>query len=617
MKRIAIILSLLLPVFLQAGRLPENLPLVFNQNIQGDSLPSILLTAPDTSLRPEGKQPQPYRIAVGTEVNIDLAGEAKRFIHSSGREVMMLGIRMKGARGLILYFNEFFIPEGGKLYIYSRDRSHLTGAYTAESNRPGGYFAAEMVEGDEIIIEYDAPEGKPADPRISIYQVHFVYRDPATFLKGQSGPCEVNVNCPEGQAWQNEKRSVVKIVLKSGLGSYLCTGALVNNTRQDSTPYFLTARHCGSNASISDYSQWQFFFNYESLSCENPPEDPFSNKITGSTLLAEAPDDISSGSDFKLLLLSQKVPDSYNPFLAGWDRSGLPAQHGVGIHHPKGDIKKISTYTNPLVSTEYGVSASNPDGLYWKVVWAETESGHGVTEGGSSGSPIFNQNGRIVGTLTGGGASCNAPTAPDYYGKFSYHWSSNGSPGGAQLRPYLDPDNTGVTGIDGFGYGNLLSANFKADTTTISLGGKINFIDQSNGIPLEWEWSFPGAVPASFSGPYPTQIAYQDYGTYDVRLIVSNGQQSDTIVRKDYIRVIPNLYPNPAREYVILDFGNRELAYIAVTVFNLNGSFVKEFRNDEIVTGIYKVPVADLNAGNYIFRVKTNIMETPIPLIVF
>ena len=602
---------------MQAGRLPDNLPLFFTPKIQDHSLPFIELTVPDTTLRLEGEQPQPYRIAVGTEVDIDLAGEAKRFIHSSGREVMMLGIRMKGARGLILYFNEFIIPEGGKLYIYSRDRSHLTGAYTAESNHLGGYFSAEMVEGDEIIIEYDAPEGKPAEPLISIYQVHFVYRDPSTFLKGESGPCEVNVNCPEGQAWQNQKRSVVRIVLKSGLGSYLCTGAMVNNTRQDSTPYFLTARHCGSNASISDYSQWQFFFNYESLTCENPPEDPPSNKITGSTLLAEAPDDISSGSDFKLLLLSQKIPDSYNPYLAGWDRSELPAQHGVGIHHPKGDIKKISTFTNPLVSTEYGVAATNPDGLYWKVVWAETENGHGVTEGGSSGSPIFNQNGRIVGTLTGGGASCNTPTAPDYYGKFSYHWSSNGSPGGAQLRPYLDPDNTGVTGIDGFGYGNLLSANFKADTTTISLGGKIDFIDQSSGIPLEWEWSFPGAVPSSFSGPYPTHIAYQDYGTYDVRLIVSNGQQNDTIVKKDYIRVIPNLYPNPAREFVILDFGNRELAYIEIAVFNLNGSLVKEFRKDEIVTGIYKIPVADLNAGNYIFRVKTNIMETPVPLIIF
>ena len=57
-----------------------------------------------------------------------------------------------------------------------------------------------------------------------------------------------------------------------------------------STPYFLTARHCGSSASLSDYSQWVFHFNYESFSCEDPLEDPPSYTISGSSFLAQAPD---------------------------------------------------------------------------------------------------------------------------------------------------------------------------------------------------------------------------------------------------------------------------------------------------------------------------------------
>jgi hypothetical protein len=82
-------------------------------------------------------------------------------------------------------------------------------------------------------------------------------------------------------------------------------------------------------------------------------------------------------------------------------------------------------------------------------LWAETENGWGVTEGGSSGSPIFDVYGRIIGTLTGGQASCTSTQAPDYYGKFSYHWDSNGIQDTQQLKPWLDPDNTGLTSMSG------------------------------------------------------------------------------------------------------------------------------------------------------------------------
>ena len=58
-------------------------------------------------------------------------------------------------------------------------------------------------------------------------------------------------------------------------------------------------------------------------------------------------------------------------------------------------------------------------------------------------------NGRIRGTLTGGQASCSQPDQPDYYGKFSWHWESNGTDDTLQLRPWLDPANTGQTILGG------------------------------------------------------------------------------------------------------------------------------------------------------------------------
>jgi hypothetical protein len=127
------------------------------------------------------------------------------------------------------------------------------------------------------------------------------------------------------------------------------------------------------------------------------------------------------------------------------------SDEGVTIHHPEGDIKKISTYLTPLESSGwYGNGLQS----HWKVFWAETENNWAVTESGSSGSPLFNKNGKLIGTLTGGLAACDAsgslgPDKPDYYGKFSYHWESNGTTDTAQLKPWLDPDNTGVYSCEG------------------------------------------------------------------------------------------------------------------------------------------------------------------------
>lgn len=123
--------------------------------------------------------------------------------------------------------------------------------------------------------------------------------------------------------------------------------------------------------------------------------------------------------------------------------------NGVSIHHPAGDIKKISTYTSNLVTSGWN---SNGLSSHWRVQWSATANGHGVTEGGSSGSPIFNYNNgnsRIIGTLTGGSSYCNATSSPDYYGKMSYHWDQNSASGNIKLKTFLDAGNSGIKVLDG------------------------------------------------------------------------------------------------------------------------------------------------------------------------
>lgn len=578
---------------------------------------SIQLQAPAISeaVKAESGKSGAYLVGEGIKTNIDLNKEGTWSFMNDTR-ILRLGIGSENARGLVLYYSSFSIPDGGSLFVYTRDGEFVIGAFTSRNNPAGRYFATEMIPGSELVIEYNAPAGVTDIPEIEIYEVHYIFRDIDPLLKGLSGPCEVNVNCPEGDNWQNEKRAVAKILLKQGSNSYLCTGSLVNNTRQDSTPYFLTARHCGSEASANDYSQWVFYFNFEAQTCENPMTTPSSNSISGCELLAEAPNSTYSGSDFKLLRINQGIPEVYNPYFAGWDRSGTPSSSGVGIHHPAGDIKKISTYTSTLVSTDYSQQSPNPNGYYWKVVWAPTITNHGVTEGGSSGSPIFDPAGRIVGTLTGGYASCYELTAPDYYGKFSYHWVSNGSSVTSQLRPYLDPDNTGVEYIDGFGYGNLLEASFRTDDNVISIGSTISFHDESTGEPEGWTWHFPGAEINYSEQQNPEGITYNMYGEFAVSLEITKNGATDNLTRSRYIHVTPNLWPVPAIDHVYLDFGSRELEFMEAELYDAQGRLVMELSNHDLSNGIFRIQLEGVQSGAYFLKVKTNIQEDVLSFVV-
>ena len=171
-------------------------------------------------------------------------------------------------------------------------------------------------------------------------------------------------------------------------------------------------------------------FNYESPGCTNQ-DGPTNMTVSGSTLLAN-----SSGSDFALLELNESIPESYNVYYAGWDVSGNTPATPVCIHHPSGDIKKISfDYDN----------ASNA-GSYWDIdSWND-----GTTEPGSSGSPLFDGNSRrVVGQLYGGVASCTN-NGYDTYGKTSVSWNSG-------LSTYLDPFNSGIEVLDGTSTGGGLT----------------------------------------------------------------------------------------------------------------------------------------------------------------
>lgn len=430
-------------------------PYTTRNHIVNDNFPVIKVNAPDVEkLKEEDAFTDKYGIAMrfaeAVPVNIDLAEQGRWMNLIDGSRICRLAVTSEGAQALIMYYSDFRIPDDGKLFLYSENKKQTAGAFTSFNNRDGGVFATEMIYGETTILEYHQPAGSSELPKIVIHEAGYVYRTADRIFGtrgfGNSDSCEVNVKCVEGTDWANQANGVARIIVKAGTSSLWCTGSLVNNTRQDHAPYFLTADHCGANASAEDYDNWIFYFRYQGDQCGNPANDFGFNFYTmvGATKVASA-GGAGVESDFKLLLLNESVPLDYNPFYNGWSTLDEPSPDGVTIHHPQGDIKKISTYTQPLVSTNW----STIPNTHWRVIWAATETNHGVTEGGSSGSPIFGSSGLIMGQLTGGEASCIEQNSPDYYGKFSYSWDQIGDTDTTKLKPWLDPGNTGVETLTG------------------------------------------------------------------------------------------------------------------------------------------------------------------------
>ena len=530
-------------------------------------IPAMNLPAPDREqLRIEDEQRDKngeyYRIGVAMFTNITTENSGVWKSLPNGDREWQLRVKSSGAEALSFMFEVFRIFDNSTLTVRDMNGVLRHRPMTADDVFDHGRQNAALCFGDDLVVTLTEPVGsRPSE--IYIDRIMYGYRstgNPMVQKINESDNCEVNVNCsPVGDSWQEEKRGVARILVVDGNQQGWCTGSLVNNVAQNCKPYFLTALHCGVTSTIANFTQWRFYFRYESPNCTNPSvagtlDDYF---ITGCVKLASSNDGGGdSGSDFLLVQMGTVANEAttintlksanYNAYWNGWDANNTVTNAGASIHHPAGDIKKISTFSTNLVT-----SAWNGNGLqsHWRVVWSSNTNGWGVTEGGSSGSPIFKTNGGnsvIIGTLTGGGSFCNAQSSPDYYGKMSFHWTSNGSPANEQLKTYLDPNNTGTLVL--FGSADPCSApqapvaDFVANQTTVAPGTTVNFTDLSSGTPTSWSWSVtPGTGWAYAGGTTATsqnpQITFNTVGTYTVALTATNSIGSDTETKTNYIVV--------------------------------------------------------------------------------
>jgi hypothetical protein len=404
-------------------------------------------------------------IEFATLRTVDLSpGTNGTWQHTSGYNVWLAHIVSPGAYSLGIVFNEYRLEPGVKVFVYDPDMRDVKGAFTSGNNKKSGILPVGHVEGEEVIVEVQVPEGMTDWGELRIESLSHAYLDlnehlgagdcdPGVF--GCSQACMIDVNCEEGTGWQDEKRSVVRIFTTR----QYCTGVLVNNTSYDGTPYVLTAEHCISSQAYANLTI--FLFNYESPNCFGG-DGTKNQSISGSDLVATG-----DSIDFTLVRLSLTPPADYEPYYAGWDRSGTASPVSVSIHHPWGDVKKITIDEQEPDKPEKqsDVPYTDLDDYFYFSYWWIRRWEQGSTQGGSSGSPLFNAAGRVIGSLSGGVARCgdsigydsgsdrviydNSFNYDDYYTQFHYAWDYYAA-SDKSLKSWLDPGNTGVNALGGY-----------------------------------------------------------------------------------------------------------------------------------------------------------------------
>ncbi len=423
----------------------------------------------------------PLQFAVPNKSRVDPREDGQWETLSNGDRIWRQRFDVPGATDINFGFSGFYLPEGVRLHIYDTDRTFFQGGWGSAKNKDHGEFWTPVVPGDSAVVEVHVPAGVDEDPLFVLEQVSGGYRDMFGMDDGphmrNHGDCNIDVECPEGDDWRDQIRSV-GVYQRSG--SFACTGQMVNDVPNSLTPYFLTADHCGVTSGSAP--SLVVYWNYEAPECGDQDGGSLDQNQSGSSLVATRSD-----VDMTLVELDEDPLEEWDVHFSGWDRSNEQPGGAVAIHHPRTHVKSISFAESELGTTPSCIGGGTPD-THWDVpFWDE-----GTTEPGSSGSGIWNpQNGRLIGFLSGGLAACGNQEF-DCYGKFAVAW--DGSSASERLSDWLDPDGVNPDGIDGSDQDGF---NIAPDATSFS---QCSFNDIDIDVDINQQGDFAEPVTLSVAG---------------------------------------------------------------------------------------------------------------------
>ena len=322
----------------------------------------------------------PFRFGKGFDVNVSL--EDGDWQNCENGRIWSLSVESDEAFSLNFIFNEIFLPKGAELYIINQNCNIVYGPVTYNTIDKSDFFLTDIIPDSKVKILLFEPLEVKGKSKLSISRIVHGYKrvfvDMNGGLVGSSEPCNNDIACfPE---YSIEAKAVALVLLSSGVE--LCSGSLVMTTDKSYKPYFLTAFHCvdtSKNGTISsaektDSENWLFKFNFRRNTCDNNSSIATCYTYNGASFKAAY-----YNTDFALMEISTDLSQYSNRHTwLGWDRTGTPSSNGFSIHHPSGDVMKIS-FENDVFSS----SSWNGTNNHWLVYFDD-----GVVEHGSSGSPF-------------------------------------------------------------------------------------------------------------------------------------------------------------------------------------------------------------------------------------
>jgi hypothetical protein len=421
MKKLFQFLFLTLPLFSFSQIQIKSLPFFFKNKLKISNYQTFTLDRFDKEylLLNDKKNIRLKQYSFAKAYDVDLFFDTKLFVNKDSLKIFYKKIIVPQADGISLIFNDYKLLKGEKIFIFDNSQKYLIGALTDINNKESGILPVRFIPKDTIIVEYQRLKtNNNVFPFIKT--ISAAYRK----LDNTSSWCEININCNNDPRWQKIKHSVVKIVFKDDQGgTYVCTGSLIANTKQDDAPYLITANHCINSETEAQNSV--FYFNYETPDCNSTVQND-TQTVSGAHLIATVDEHL----DFSLLRLSIVPPAVYDPYYVGWDRTKDYNDSSFCIHHPQGDVKKISeSYSAPQIASFSGYDSNKH--------WLIKQWNKGSTEPGSSGAGLFTTDALLIGTLSGGDASCD-DNHNDYFQQFYHDWDDYYSEK-KQVRCWLDP----------------------------------------------------------------------------------------------------------------------------------------------------------------------------------
>lgn len=393
-----------------------------------------------------------YLFAHTLEVDLDIIQKGEHIQWNDGTEVWRYRIRSQGAKSLGFYFDQWELPKGAYLYIYSTlDPTYGIGGFGCENNSELGSLPIQPILGDDVVIELQAPNG--SRPRLHLKELYHGVRSIEGLLRyaapqagsPQSLSCTPEVACyPE---YQDVARSVVVVVTGSGT---LGTGSLVNNTSGNGRPLILTAAHVieknfkdgllSPSRLEAEVSRSVFFFNYQTPMCDPSIQPGRTHSIAGAKVIGCDPT-----TDVALLELNDAPPSDYQAYYAGWNVAPELKEVHANIHHPWGYSKRFNLALSPLRYASYSGSS-----YFGRNQHLEVKSWDlGTTAPGSSGSPLLDPQHRIIGVLSGGESYCYNHSA-DYFAFLQRVWESD-DPESKKIVEALAPTGSEVRACPGRG----------------------------------------------------------------------------------------------------------------------------------------------------------------------